>query len=97
MATTLFDRPLFVQRKHYVEEIASLEEAFDLLEDWPADRRGVPHDILMEACQAAADGQFPIAAIRLNLERFLRKAGVLAEIEKVPNFAHVDSGMKKAG
>lgn len=32
MATTLFDRPLFVQRKHYVDEIASLEDAFDMLE-----------------------------------------------------------------
>ncbi|RYE51280.1 MAG: DUF982 domain-containing protein [Hyphomicrobiales bacterium] len=97
MATTLFDRPLFVQRKHYVEEIASLEDAVDLLETWPADQRGVPHEILMKACQRAANGQFPVAAVRLNLERFLRKAGALADIRDVPNFAPASPEMKKAG
>jgi len=91
MATTLFDRPLFVQRKHYVEEIASLEEAFDLLEGWPDDKRGLAHDILMEACQKAANGEFPITAIRNNLERFLKKAELLAAIEDVPSFTAMAS------
>lgn len=91
MATTLFDRPLFVQRKHYVEEIASLEKAFDLLEAWPADRRGLAHETLMKACQKAANGQFPLAAVRDNLERFLKKAGMLAAIEDVPNFGAMRS------
>lgn len=87
MALTLFDRPLFVQRKHFVDEIASLEDAHDLLEAWPADQRGLAHETLMRACEDAANGRFPMAAIRDNLERFLKKAGVLAEIEDVPNFA----------
>jgi hypothetical protein len=87
MAITFFDRPLFVQRKHYVEEVTSLEDAFDLLEAWPADQRGLPHETLMRACQEAANGRFPVAAIRQNLERFLKKAGALADIEDVPNFA----------
>jgi hypothetical protein len=87
MAITFFDRPLFVQRKHYVEEVASLEDAFDLLEAWPADQRGLPHETLMRAYQEAANGRFPVAAIRQNLERFLKKAGALADIEEVPNFA----------
>ena len=82
-----FDRPLFVQRKHYVDEIASLEDAFDLLETWPADQRGLAHETLMRACQEAANGRFPLAAVRKSLERFLRKAGVLAAIEDVSNFA----------
>lgn len=87
MAMTFFDRPLFVQRKHYVDQIASLEDAFDLLEAWPADQRGLAHETLMRACLEAANGRFPVAAIRKNLETFLRKAGALADIEDVPNFA----------
>lgn len=87
MATTHFDRPLFVQRVHFIDEIASLEDAFDLLEAWPAEKRGLAHETLMKACHEAANGRFPVAAIRENLARFLRKAGVLAEIEDVPNFA----------
>lgn len=86
MAITLFDRPLFVQRKHFIDEIASLEDAFDLLEAWPSDQRGLPHETLIKACHEAANGRFPVAAIRYNLERFLKKAGLLAEIEDVPNF-----------
>jgi hypothetical protein len=87
MATTLFERPLFVQRKRYVEEIASLEEAFDLLEAWPGEQRGIPHEVLMKACHEAASGRFPLGAVRLNLARFLKKANMLAEIEDVPSFA----------
>ena len=87
MATTYFDRPLFVQRTHFVDEIASLEDAFDLLEVWPADQRGLAYEVLMKACEDAANGRFPIPAVRENLQRFLKKAGVLADIEDVPNFA----------
>lgn len=86
MATTLFDRPLFVQRKRYIEEVASLEDAFDLLERWPTDQRGVAHEVLMEACQQAHAGRFPLGAFRANLERFLKRANVLAKIHDLPEF-----------
>lgn len=91
MATTPFDRPLFVQRKRYVVEIASLEDAFDLLDGWPATERGLPHDVLMNACHEAANGRFPLPALRSNLERFLRKANILAEIEDLPGAEHWSS------
>lgn len=45
----------------------------------------------MNACQEAANGRFPLDALRANLERFLRKANVLAEIEDVPNFGRLTS------
>ena len=84
MATTLFDRSLFVQRKRYIEEVASLEDAFDLLEGWPADQRGVAHEVLMEACQQAHAGRFPLRAFRANLECFLKRANVLAKVQDLP-------------
>lgn len=86
MATTLFDRPLFVQRKRYIEEVDSLEDAFDLLEGWPADHRGVAHEVLMEACQQAHAGRFPLSAFRAHLERFLKRANVLAKVQDLPAF-----------
>ena len=58
-----------------------------MLEAWPADQRGLAHETLMRECQEAANGRFPVAAIQKNLETFLRKAGVLADIEDVPHFA----------
>ena len=45
----------------------------------------------MNACQEATNGRFPLDALRANLERFLRKANVLAEIEDVPNFGRLTS------
>jgi hypothetical protein len=89
MAINLFEHPLFVRRKHYIEEVAGLDDAFDLLESWPLDQRGLPHETLLRACHEAANGRFPLAAVRSNLERFLRKAGMLATIEDVPNFANI--------
>lgn len=89
MATTLFDCPLFVQRKYHIEEITSLEEAFDLLETWPTDQRGLSHEVLMKACHDAANGCFPLSAVRANLERFLRKVGMLADIKDMPDLGGV--------
>lgn len=91
MTINRFDHPLFVQRKHCIEEIASLDDAFDLLESWPLDQRGLPHETLLRACRETANGRFPLPALRSNLERFLRKAGVLATIEDMPNFANIAS------
>ena len=97
MAINLFDHPLFVQRKHHVEEIASLGDAFDLLESWPLDQRGLAYETVHRACYEAANGRFPLAAVRSNLERFLRKADMLATIEDVPNFANIARGRNISG
>jgi len=36
------DGPLIVQRKHFIDEIASLDEAFDLLEAWRTNNADTP-------------------------------------------------------
>lgn len=88
MAPTLFDRPLFVQRKRYIEEIATLEDAFDLLEAWPAEDRGLAHEVVMDACQQAHAGKFPLGAFRTNLERFLKRENLLADVQEMPDAAN---------
>ncbi|CDZ49532.1 DUF982 domain-containing protein [Neorhizobium galegae] len=87
MANTLFDKPLFVKTSRYVQELASLEDVFDFLDEWPIDKRGDTYEVLSKACRMAAQGIFPLPAIRENVRRFLLKERVLANIEEVPLFA----------
>jgi circadian clock protein KaiC len=84
MAGTLFDRPLFVRRNGYFQELASLEDVFDLLDDWPEEERGDAYEVLLKACRFAAQGIFPLSAVRENIRRFLIKHRALANIEEVP-------------
>lgn len=83
MANTLFDSPLFVKKSRYVQELGSLEDVFDLLDDWPEEKRGDTYEVLLKACRMAAQGIFPLPAIRENVRRFLMKHGVLANIDEV--------------
>jgi circadian clock protein KaiC len=87
MANTLFDSPLFVKKSRYVQELGSLEDVFDLLDEWPEAKRGDPYEVLLKACRMAAQGIFPLPAIRENVRRFLMKNGVLANIDEVPLIA----------
>lgn len=89
MAYARFDRPVFLQRKHFIEEIAGLDDVFDILEEWPADQRGLQFEILEDACRRAVRGCFPVEAVRENFRRFLKKSGMLAEIEDVPDLGRV--------
>lgn len=87
MANTLFDAPLFLKKRHYIQELASLEDALDVLEEWPEDDRDTAFEVLEKACRMAAQGIFPLPAIRENLRRFLIKRHKLANIEEVPFLA----------
>jgi hypothetical protein len=84
MANTLFDRPLFVRKSRYVQELGSLEDVFDLLDDWPEEKKGDTYEVLLKACRMAAQGIFPFPAIRENVRRFLMREGVLANVDEVP-------------
>lgn len=85
----LFDTPIFVDRKFFFEEICSVEDVVDFLENWPEDRRDFAFEALERACQEAMVGKFPIDALAENFRKFIKKAGLLARIEDVPNLSHV--------
>jgi hypothetical protein len=90
MAPSFFDRAAYVRGKNFVEEIACLEDVFDFLDEWPEERRDLAYHTLFGACRKAANGSFPLEAIRENFERFLKKTGLLVEIENVPSFFALD-------
>jgi hypothetical protein len=87
MASSRFDHPVYVRRKHFIEEITELGEAFDFLEEWPEENRDLAYETVVRACREAACGRFPLNAARQNFQRFVKRARMLIEIEDMPNFA----------
>ncbi|MBW6425149.1 DUF982 domain-containing protein [Rhizobium sp. XQZ8] len=87
MANTLFDKPLFVRRPRYIQELCSLEDVCDLLDEWPDEKRDTTYEVLAKASRMAAQGIFPLPAFRENVRRFLIRQGALANIDEVPLFA----------
>jgi hypothetical protein len=83
----LFDTPIFVDRKFFFEEICSVEDVADFLENWPEDRRDVAFESIELACSEAMGGGFPANALAEKFRKFINKAGLLARVEDVPNFS----------
>ncbi|MBW6424400.1 DUF982 domain-containing protein [Rhizobium sp. XQZ8] len=67
-----------------MQELGSLEDVFDLLEGWPEQKRDAAYEVLVKACRLAAQGIFPLCAIRENVRRFLIRHKSLANIDEVP-------------
>lgn len=86
MACDLFDRPVYAQRKYFVQEITGLDEAFDFLDEWPLEKRDVAYKAVIRACREAASGQRPVFAAREDLTRFLKRNGKLASIDDMPPY-----------
>lgn len=80
MALDLFDSPFFAQRKYFVQEITGLDDAFDLLDEWPAEQRDLSYEAVLRVCQDAAVGKRSLPAAREDLRRFLKQKGKLADI-----------------
>jgi superfamily II helicase len=84
MAFETFDRPIYAQRKHFIQEISGLDDVFDFLDEWPQDERDLVYDVIVSACRKAASGQLPAPAVAENFRRFLKRHGMLAGIKDVP-------------
>ncbi|SCY92316.1 DUF982 domain-containing protein [Rhizobium sp. NFACC06-2] len=83
MLSISFDRPLFVRNRHYIQEIGCLDDVFDLFERWPEDMRDVAYETVLRAARASATGNFPVLALRSNLELLIRRNGMQANINDV--------------
>jgi hypothetical protein len=85
MSETRF-APVLLHRNHFIDEITCLDEIFNVLDEWPEDKRGLAYDTLLKACRDADSGRFPLSAARENFRRFLNMSGVLAKVEGTPKF-----------
>lgn len=78
MTRRQFAQPLSVRVGEYVvEEIASLDDTFDLLNTWPQQKRNIAYWAALTACQRADANLMSLETLRENIRRFLKMAGVL--------------------
>jgi circadian clock protein KaiC len=84
MAFETFEQPIYVQRKHFIQEITGLDDLFDFLDEWPQDGRDLVYEVMVDACRKAASGQLPVPAVADNFRRFLKRHGKLANVKDVP-------------
>jgi hypothetical protein len=81
MSARTFEEPVFVKAgEGLVEEIATLEDAFDFLDRWPKNRRGVIYETARRACSRAFDSDYPLSAAREAFRGFARWARILEDV-----------------
>ena len=97
MASDLFDRPVYAQRKYFVQEIATIDEAFDYLDEWASNKRDLAYEMVLRACREAACGRRPISAAREDFARFLKRTGKIASVEDVPPFLRRNADRNLSG
>lgn len=84
MSDGLFDPPVFVKiRKHLVQQVVSISEAIDVLDEWPADKRDVLYETVRRACFEAQDGLRPVEVARKAFTRFAERAGMTADPKEI--------------
>lgn len=80
MQAEAFSSPIFVKRATYiVQEIASLADAIDFLEEWPEDCRNIIHETALKACYDAYDGRKPLSAARQAFQGFAKRVAILED------------------
>ena len=86
MVAFLFDRSIYINREHYIQEVAGLDDAFDLLDEWPQAQRNMVYEVVSKACRDALIGTLPMGVAQETFRRFAKKAGTLIEAEDMPSF-----------
>lgn len=82
-----FDVPVFVKSgEHFVQEIGSLDDALDFLEEWPRNRRGPIYETALRACHRAYSGDVPLDVARNAFIGFARSAGIHEKVETLLPF-----------
>jgi hypothetical protein len=97
MALAVFDKPLYAQRRYFVQEITGLDDVFDFLDEWPQAKRDLAYETLARYCHEAAGGRWPLSAARENFERFLKRNNKLASVEDVAPYLRKDGGAEIGG
>jgi hypothetical protein len=82
MSDRLFDRPVFVKDGPcLIREIASIGDAFDFLDEWPAHDRDLIYETAWKACCDAHDGIKSVAVAENAIRGFASKRGILEKPE----------------
>jgi hypothetical protein len=82
-----FDAPVYVKRaEHLIQEIHSLDDALDFLEEWPRKRRGPIYETALKACHRAYSGDVTLEIARNAFIGFARSAGIFEKVDSLLPF-----------
>jgi hypothetical protein len=82
-----FDVPVFVRSgEHYVQEICSLDDVLDFLEEWPRNRQGPIYETALRACHRAYSRDVPLDVARNAFIGFAKSAGIHEKVETLLPF-----------
>lgn len=80
----LFDPPVFVKGGNYlIQEVISLADAMDVLEEWPLEKRDIVHETVLRACLEAQDGLRPVEVAQKAFRQFVKKSGIMADPREI--------------
>ncbi|UCI32004.1 DUF982 domain-containing protein [Mesorhizobium sp. B4-1-4] len=80
MSVEAFSSPIFVKRATYIiQEIASVADAIDFLNEWPEACRDLIHETALRACYEAHDGRKPLSAARNAFLGFAKRVAILED------------------
>ena len=81
MSDKSFSSPVFVRTgPEFIQEIASLNDALDFLDEWPEELRGPVYETALRACCRAHDGHIPVSVGRDAFAGFAKSARILEDI-----------------
>jgi hypothetical protein len=77
-----FDVPLYVRTgEHLIQEITTLDDALDFLEEWPANLQGPIYETALRACQRAYNGDVSLSVARGAFAGFAKSARIHEEVD----------------
>ena len=87
MGMSMFDRPVYAKAGNLiVEEIACLEDALELLYDWPEELRDMIYQTTLEALHCVVERVHPLSAARQAFVEFAKSAGILENLDTLPSW-----------
>src|SRR5688500_17607195 len=76
-----FETPVFVKSgEHLIQEIRSLDDALDFLDEWPRTRQGPIYETALRACQRAYGRDVPLSVARDAFVGFAKSAGIYERV-----------------
>lgn len=85
MDDKFFDNPIFVKHgKFTIVEVASIRDAIDFLDEWPAQQQDPLHETTMRVCISAHKGNHPLSSARDAFAKWAKAANILEDISSVP-------------